>query len=135
MNNGEIKSINMGHIKCDIQDAVTYLKQERNRNGWSIAELSKRSGVSVGVISDLENDKGKVPSLANFIALTRTLRMPEEFVLGLILEHKMHHTYEQHQENIKRMIINNLRDYQIHDEDAIDFIMNTIDFVRNRKKK
>ena len=33
MNNGEIKSINMGHIKCDIQDAVTYLKQERNRNG------------------------------------------------------------------------------------------------------
>lgn len=124
--------VNPEEIKKDIWESITYLKRARNQIGWTIAELSRKSGVSVGVISDLENNKGKVPSLANYIAITRTLGMSKEFVLGLMLDYTVSNRPQKVNNN--NAIINNLQEYGIHDKESIDFIMNTINFVKNRKK-
>jgi len=124
--------VNLEDIKDDIWESITYLKRARMQIGWTIAELSRKSGVSVGVISDLENSKGKVPSLANFIAITRTLGMSKEFVLGLILDYKI--CNKSSEGGNCKSIINNLQEFGIHDKESIDFIMNTINFVKNRKK-
>lgn len=126
------KYLDMEDIKRTIFEAVTYLKKARVQIGWSIAELSRQSGVSVGVISDLENEKGKVPTLANFIGLTRALGMSNEFVLATILDCKLCDNEEKR--NAQETIINSLRDYGIHDNESIDFIIHTIDFVKARKK-
>ena len=40
------------------------IKEQKGYLGLTVAELSKKSGVSVGVISDLINNRGRVPSLA-----------------------------------------------------------------------
>lgn len=125
-------SLKIDDIKKDIWESITYLKRARNQIGWTIAELSRKSGVSVGVISDLENEKGKVPSLANFIALTRALGMSKEFVLGLVLDYKI--CSKSQKVDTSKSIINNLQEYGIHDKESIDFIMNTIKFVKDRKK-
>lgn len=126
------KYLDMKDIKETIFEAVTELKKARNQIGWSIAELSRRSSVSVGVISDLENGKNKVPTLANFIGLTRTLGMSKEFVLGTILDYKL--CDKEDNSTTQDTIINNLRDYGIHDEESIEFLMQTINFIKARKK-
>ena len=48
------------------------IKQFRLNKKWSISELSKRSGVSVGLISMLENNKVNV-SIKKLQALTEAL--------------------------------------------------------------
>ena len=125
--------IDIEDIKRSTLEALTYFKEARNRAGWTIAELSENSRVSVGVIAELEKkdwkDK-KVPSLVNFIALTRTLGMSKEFVLGLILDYKLCDT----KKNVQAELINNLKEYGIHDQESLNFIMQTIDFTKDRTK-
>ena len=125
--------IDIDDIKSSTLEALTMIKGARNKNGWTVAELSKITGVSVGVISELESTtkkEKKVPSLVNFIALTRALGMPKEFVLGLVLDYKLCDT----ERNVQAELINNLKELGIHDRESIDFIMQTIEFIKNRTK-
>ena len=125
--------IDIEDIKCSTLEALTMIKEARNKNGWTVAELSKITGVSVGVISELESKtkkEKKVPSLVNFIALTRALGMPKEFVLGLVLNYKLCDT----KSNVQVELINNLKELGIHDQESINFIMNTIEFTKNRTR-
>lgn len=125
--------IDIEDIKCSTLEALTMIKEARNKNGWTVAELSKITGVSVGVISELESKtkkEKKVPSLVNFIALTRALGMPKEFVLGLVLDYKLYDT----KSNVQVELINNLKELGIHDQESINFIMNTIEFTKNRTR-
>ena len=125
--------IDIEDIKCSTLEALTMIKEARNKNGWTVAELSKITGVSVGVISELESKtkkEKKVPSLVNFIALTRALGMPKEFVLGLVLDYKIYDT----KSNVQVELINNLKELGIHDQESINFIMNTIEFTKNRTR-
>lgn len=128
------------HIKDTVQNSLAYLKNARKQKGWSIAQLARESGVSVGVISDLENDKGKVPSLVNFIALTRALDMPEEYVLDAVLETREfklvnnEFVYGDDKINPNDTLINALKAYGIHDIESIDFMLNTAMFVKSRTK-
>ena len=125
--------IDIDDIKSSTLEALTMIKGARNKNGWTVAELSKITGVSVGVISELESTtkkEKKVPSLVNFIALTRALGMPKEFVLGLVLDYKLCDT----ERNVQAELINNLKELGIHDRESIAFIMQTIEFIKNRTK-
>ncbi len=125
--------IDIDDIKSSTLEALTMIKGARNKNGWTVAELSKITGVSVGVISELESTtkkEKKVPSLVNFIALTRALGMPKEFVLGLVLDYKLCDT----EKNVQAELINNLKELGIHDRESIAFIMQTIEFIKNRTK-
>ena len=125
--------IDIDDIKFSTLEALTMIKGARNKNGWTVAELSKITGVSVGVISELESTtkkEKKVPSLVNFIALTRALGMPKEFVLGLVLDYKLCDT----EKNVQAELINNLKELGIHDRESIAFIMQTIEFIKNRTK-
>lgn len=127
------------HIKTTIWQSVVYLQKARKLKGWTIAQLSKESGVSVGVISDLENGKQKMPSLLNFIALTKTLDMPEEFVIDTVLETK-DFRYVDGQgfkcggTTIKSELKNTLKAYGIHDEDSMKLIMQVIEYAKTRTK-
>ena len=103
--------IDIDDIKSSTLEALTMIKGARNKNGWTVAELSKITGVSVGVISELESTtkkEKKVPSLVNFIALTRALGMPKEFVLGLVLDYKLCDT----EKNVQAELINNLKEFE-----------------------
>ncbi len=125
--------IDIDDIKSSTLEALTMIKGARNKNGWTVAELSKITGVSVGVISELESTtkkEKKVPSLVNFIALTRALGMSKEFVLGLVLDYKLCDT----ERNVQAELINNLKELGIHDRESIAFIMQTIEFIKNRTK-
>ncbi len=125
--------IDIDDIKSSTLEALTEIKAARNKNGWTVAELSKITGVSVGVISELESTtkkEKKVPSLVNFIALTRALGMSKEFVLGLVLDYKLCDT----ERNVQAELINNLKELGIHDRESIAFIMQTIEFIKNRTK-
>jgi len=124
---------NIEKIKNTIWDSVEKLKEARNQIGWSIAELSRQSGVSVGVISDLENNKGKVPSLANFIALTRTLKMSEAFVIKTIQGEHSPMKCKNDEKELEYTLINCLRDYGLYDENSTKFIFQAIKFAKSRK--
>lgn len=124
---------NIEKIKNTIWDSVKKLKEARKQIGWSIAELSRQSGVSVGVISDLENSKGKVPSLANFIALTRTLKMSEAFVIKTIQGECSSTKRKTDEKELEYTLINCLRDYGLYDENSTKFIFQAIEFAKSRK--
>ena len=63
----------------DHLNPVTTLRVHRNRKGWSMAELSVISGVSLGVVSRLElaENAGPVAQtiLGNLIRLANTLEI------------------------------------------------------------
>ncbi len=133
------KPQNIDNIKCEVMKSLLKFKEARNANGLTVAELAEKSGVSVGVISELENnDKRKdekdkkVPSLVNFIALARTLGMSEEFVLQTVLQHGTRNSKTSRDKYLA--IKNALRDYGIQDEGSITFLMQSVNFVKSRTK-
>ena len=53
------------------------LRQARRKKGWSVLHLSKRSGVSRGVIQQIEDENPSyVPSEGNTALLAQALGMP-----------------------------------------------------------
>ena len=62
------------------------IKQERINRKLTVAELSELSKVSVGVISDLENDRGRVPSLISFLKLVVALDLPSTLFVDMFKE-------------------------------------------------
>ena len=60
------------------------IKEQKEFLGLTVAELSEKSGVSVGVISDLINNRGRVPSFINFVKLAVALELPADMFTGLI---------------------------------------------------
>lgn len=133
----DTQTVDINDIKDSVLESFRKIKEARNQIGWTIAELSKRAGVSVGVISELENEKKKdkkIPSLVNFIALARALRLPKEYVLGLVLDYKLCDTNKNQAKNKNIMLEDFLKEYGIHDQESLDFIMQTIMFVKNRTK-
>ena len=75
------KEINVDSMLIAIGQIV---KEQKERLEMTVADLSEKSGVSVGVISDLINNRGRVPSLANFIKLAVALQLPEDIFTSLI---------------------------------------------------
>jgi transcriptional regulator with XRE-family HTH domain len=60
--------------RLQVADLGAAVKVERQRQGLSVQELSKRSGVSFGLISQLERGLGN-PSLASMHRLARALEV------------------------------------------------------------
>ena len=58
------------------------IKKERELSKLTVSELSRLSGVSVGVISSLENNKGKIPSVENLYKITKELGVD----MGVLVE-------------------------------------------------
>ena len=68
-------------LLCNIGDII---KSTRDSKKIKISDLSKLSGVSPSVISDLENHKGVMPSIYTLISIANALELPEETFLELI---------------------------------------------------
>lgn len=59
------------------------LREARSRQGWSVEQLSKRSGVPEEVIREIESESlSYVPSEGNTALLAEALRMPVGSLLG-----------------------------------------------------
>ena len=64
---------------------VDTVRQARYTKGWSIEQLSKRSGVPARLIREIESQSPSyVPSEANTVLLAEALRIPA----GLLLEQR-----------------------------------------------
>ena len=75
------KEINVDSMLVAIGQII---KEQKEYLGLTVADLSEKSGVSVGVISDLINNRGRVPSFINFVKLAVALELPEDMFTGLI---------------------------------------------------
>lgn len=110
--------------KKELFELLKELKNVRKAKSLTIQELSEKSGVSVGVISELESDKEdkKVPSLLNFILLARTLSLSNDYVLKLILG-----------TSSKNIFLSEvLKQGGIYKEDDIKFVLNTVEYVKSK---
>lgn len=54
------------------------VKETRQLKKWSTTKLAEESGISQSLISDLENNKGKVPNIYTLVAIARALDLPDE---------------------------------------------------------
>ena len=93
--------INSEEIDTDYILALigTAIKRYRKIRGYTVVKLSKKSGVSVGVISDLTTMRGRVPSLTNFIKIAAALEMPNDIIMGILTSSK---SLKKTQSNILR---------------------------------
>lgn len=73
-NNPKIKEM-QNDVKDIIKNFGNLVKQARNEQNLRIQDVSQRSGVSSGAISDLENGKEKIPNLYTLVALAKTLNI------------------------------------------------------------
>lgn len=54
------------------------VKTHRQQRQWSMAQLAEKAGTSSSMISDLENNKGKVPSMFTLMSIARALNIPDD---------------------------------------------------------
>lgn len=63
-------------------ELIDWAGRELETRGWSMRELSRRSGLSVGTISDVLNDRAN-PGLDFCVGVARALDVPPENVLRM----------------------------------------------------
>lgn len=70
-------------VKDILKNIGEMIRTARNNKGWSMAQLAEKSGISSSLISDLENNKGKVPNIFTLISIARALNLSDdEFITG-----------------------------------------------------
>ena len=75
------------------------MRRARYAKGWSIEQLSKRSGVPGRLIREMEGESDTyVPSEANTVLLAEALRVPA----GLLLEERERLLEQWHRRDIVR---------------------------------
>ena len=71
-------------IKIILRNIGDLVKTTREAKDMSMGELSKRSGVSSSVISDLENYKNIMPNILTLMKIANGLELPEEALMEKI---------------------------------------------------
>ncbi|MBS5860197.1 helix-turn-helix transcriptional regulator [bacterium] len=77
-------------VKTIIRRFGAIVAKTRKDKEMKLQELSQKSGVSIGVISDLENGKDKIPNLYTLIALAKTLEIKNDEFLRTIFGEVIH---------------------------------------------
>lgn len=92
-NNRDI-SPNIAKIQEEVKTVIrrfgAIVAKTRKDKEMKLQELSQKSGVSIGVISDLENGKDKIPNLYTLIALAKTLEIKNDEFLRTIFGEVIH---------------------------------------------
>ena len=78
------KIISKDDMKLILKNIGELIRTSRQNKGWSMANLANKSGISSSLISDLENNKGKVPNIFTLIAIARALEIPDETFIASI---------------------------------------------------
>ena len=92
----------------------------RLQKQWSMAQLAKYSGTSSSLISDLENYKGKVPSMFTLMSIARALNIPDD---SLIKTFNMFNKVPRTETNAETMLHNLLLNYQVPTGSVNDVII------------
>jgi transcriptional regulator with XRE-family HTH domain len=61
------------------------LRRYRAKRGWSRRELSRRSGVHINTITDIELDKSRVPAYDKLVRLAMALDVTPEQLMPVSL--------------------------------------------------
>ncbi len=75
------KEINVDSMLIAI---ASIIRERKEHLHMTVDDIVKKSGVSKGVISDLMTNRGRVPSLTNFIKIALALELPEDIFTSLI---------------------------------------------------
>lgn len=78
------KIISKDDMKLILKNIGELIRTSRQNKGWSMANLATKSGISSSLISDLENNKGKVPNIFTLVAIARALEIPDETFISSI---------------------------------------------------
>ena len=78
------KKISKEDMQLILKNISELIRTSRQDKGWSMANLANKSGISSSLISDLENNKGKVPNIFTLIAIARALEIPDETFIASI---------------------------------------------------
>ena len=70
---------NKDELKGITQKVGELIKAKRIQKELTVAQLSKISGISTAVITDLETGKNKIPNLLSFVRLAKELGLEKEF--------------------------------------------------------
>lgn len=81
------------------------IKTKRDKMGLTVAQLSKISGISTAVITDLETGKNKIPNLLSFVCLANELGLEKEFT-QLIFPSKNKNTKQGSAKQIETFLLN-----------------------------
>ncbi|QKS70898.1 helix-turn-helix transcriptional regulator [Paenalkalicoccus suaedae] len=74
------------------------IRSERKQKGWTLSQLSRKTGVSKSYLSYLERDKKKNPSIVIVKRIFMTLEIPMEDLLQRLDEHSVDQTKSKHEE-------------------------------------
>lgn len=58
------------------------LRELRKRKGWTLAELARQTGLSIGYLGDLEHQRAS-PSVDTVVALALALGVTSDYLLGI----------------------------------------------------
>ena len=117
-------------VKIIIKNFGKLVAKTRKNKNIKLQDLSKKSGVSVGVISDLENGKEKIPNLYTLIALAQTLEMNNDEFLRIIFGEIVHP--DPTKKNERELLIDALIAYGVP-EDVIENILMGLDLFYGKE--
>lgn len=74
-------------VNAIINNFGKLIKEIRHEKKWSMAKLEKESGISQSLISDLENNKGKMPNIFTLVSIARALDFSDETFIEYLWGH------------------------------------------------
>lgn len=115
-------------VKGILRNIGEMIKAARNNKGWSMAQLAEKSGISSSLISDLENNKGKVPNICTLISIARALNLADdEFIKGFWNKSKT--VRKKNKQSVQETVVSNaLLEYGIPQK-ALSGVMNYINMI------
>lgn len=115
-------------VKGILRNIGEMIKTARNNKGWSMAQLAEKSGISSSLISDLENNKGKVPNIFTLISIARALNLADdEFIKGFWNQSKT--VRKRNKQSVQETVVSNaLLEYGIPQK-ALGGVMNYINMI------
>jgi transcriptional regulator with XRE-family HTH domain len=120
-------------VKGILKNIGEMIRNARINKRWSMAQLAEKSGISSSLISDLENNKGKVPNIFTLISIARALNLADdEFINGFWNQAKTI-PKRQEQTSLESTIRHDLQNYGLPQKALIE-IMNIINILMLVKK-
>lgn len=109
------------------------IKTKRDKLGLTVAQLSKISGISTAVITDLETGKNKIPNLLSFVCLANELGLEKEFTqLIFPSKNEDEDTKEGSTKQIEIFLLNYVSPSLAKSLSEAIYIMGSVEKMRNK---
>lgn len=136
-----ISKVTKETIMIDKKDELKYIteklgklvKTKRDELGLTVAQLSKISGISTAVITDLETGKNKIPNLLSFVCLANELGLEKQFTqLIFPSKNEDENTKEGSAKQIEMFLLNYVSPSLAKTLSETIYMMGTVEKMRNK---